>query len=287
MASTSQYEDATMKTPFQGTLSSLSIKTLMAAMMLAGTSAYAETATGTQTGTPIGAPMVSAVGAQLSDKPDSSRYVDDAMASELKARVQQIQAVAAEPKTREQVAAQKETSAKLQRSRQQSYGVYHEFSFYNAFARLFEDRDYDGFHRSFSVTFDADVYSNYPDESVPVYAELYLSRNGGDWVRYFTTETFYIRGANELDDYEVVTTLAQGYGTDHYDVLIDLYEVGYSDIVATISADDTNDLYALPLESANYDREEVVIDVEGGGSLGAGALALLALGACLRRRERK
>lgn len=274
-----------MKTPFQGTLSSLSIKTLMAAMMLAGSAAYASA--DTLTGSPIGAPMVSAVGTQLSDKPDSSRYVDDAMASELKARVQQIQAVAAEPKTREQVAAQKETSAKLQRSRQQSYGVYHEFSFYNAFARLFEDHDYDGFHRSFSVTFDADVYSNYPDESVPVYAELYLSRNGGDWVRYFTTETFYIRGANELDDYEVLTTLAQGYGTDHYDVLIDLYEVGYSDIVATISADDTNDLYALPLESANYDTEEVVIDVEGGGSLGAGALALLALGACLRRRERK
>ena len=274
-----------MKTLFQGTVSCFSIKALVAATVLASGSAYASDEV---TGTPIGTPKIAAVGTQLSDKPDSSRYVDETVASELKTRVQQIQAVAAEPKTREQVAAQKQKTSKLQRSRQQSYGVYHDFSFYDAFARLFEDRDYDGFHRSFSVTFDADVYSNYPDESVPVYAELYLSRNGGDWVRYFTTETFYIRGANELDDYEVVTTLADGYGTDHYDVLIDLYEVGYSDVVATISSDDTDDLYALPLESANYDREQdVVIEVEGGGSLGAGALALLALGACLRGRERK
>lgn len=273
-----------MKTLFQGTVSSFSIKALVAATVLASSSAYASA--DEVTGTPIGTPKIAAVGTQLSDKPDSSRYVDEAVASELKTRVQQIQAVAAEPRTREQVAAQKQKTSTLQRSRQQSYGVYHDFSFYDAFARLFEDRDYDGFHRSFSVTFDADVYSNYPDESVPVYAELYLSRNGGDWVRYFTTETFYIRGANELDDYEVVTTLADGYGTDHYDVLIDLYEVGYSDVVATISSDDTDDLYALPLESANYDREqEVVIEVEGGGSLGAGALALLALGACLRGRR--
>lgn len=273
-----------MKTLFQGTVSSFSIKALVAATVLASGSVYAF---GNETsGDASVVPMVSSVGSQLKQKPDDGRYVDEAVASELKTRVQQIQAVAAEPRTREQVAAQKQKTSTLQRSRQQSYGVYHEFDFYDAFARLFEDRDYDGFHRSFSVTFDADVYSNYPDESVPVYAELYLSRNGGDWVRYFTTETFYIRGANELDDYEVVTTLADGYGTDHYDVLIDLYEVGYSDVVATISSDDTDDLYALPLESANYDREqEVVVEVEGGGSLGAGALALLALGACLRGRR--
>lgn len=275
-----------MKTLFQGTVSCFSIKALVAATVLASGSAYAF---GNETsGDSSVVPMVSSVGSQLTQKPDDGRYVDETVASELKSRLKQIQALAAEPKTREQVAAQKQKTSKLQRSRPQSYGVYHDFSFYDAFARLFEDRDYDGFHRSFSVTFDADVYSNYPDESVPVYAELYLSRNGGDWVRYFTTETFYIRGANELDDYEVVTTLADGYGTDHYDVLIDLYEVGYSDVVATISSDDTDDLYALPLESANYDREQdVVIEVEGGGSLGAGALALLALGACLRGRERK
>lgn len=282
MASTSQNEDATMKTSIQGTFASFGIKTVLAAMLLAGGAASANETTGE----PIGVPMVQSVGSQLAQKPDDSRYVDEEAANELKTRVNQIKAVAAEPKTREQVATQKQSSAKMQLSRQQSYGVYHEFSFYGAFSRLFEDRDYDGFHRSFAVTFDADVYSSYGDESVPVYAELYLSRNGGDWVRYFTTETFYIRGANELDDYEVVTTLAQGYGTDHYDVLIDLYEVGYGDIVATISSDDTDGLYALPLESANYDREqEVVVEVESGGSMGAGALVLLALGGLLRRKR--
>ncbi|MBT1445394.1 choice-of-anchor H family protein [Shewanella sp. JM162201] len=233
------------------------------------------------------APMAASVGTKLTEKPRDERYVDETTAEALKARVQTIQALPAEPKLRSQVIAETERSAKLQRSRQQSYGVYHDFSFYGAFSRLFEDRDYDGFHRSFSVTFDADLYSNIPNEAVPVYAELYLSRNGGEWVRYFSTETFYISGANELDDYEVVTTLAQGYVTGHYDVLIDLYEVGYSDIVATISSDDTNGLYALPLESANYDREEeVVVEVEAGGSVGAGLLAILIFALLARRRER-
>ena len=38
-------------------------------------------------------------------------------------------------------------------------------------------------------------------------------------------------------------------------MLIDLYEDGYSDIVATFSANDSNNLYALPLESSDYDPD--------------------------------
>jgi len=198
----------------------------------------------------------------------------------------QVQALPATPMTREQVQSEKHKGAKLQRSAQLNAGVYHEFSFYNAFARLFEDRDYDGFYSSFSVTFDADVYSSYAGESVPVYAELYLSFEGGDWVRYFTTENFIIQGQTDLDDYEVVTTLAQGYQLGHYDVLIDLYEVGYGDVVATISSDDTNDLYALPLEAAYTDQEPVsVSEGYGGGALGCLALMPLAWLAWRRRRS--
>ena len=66
----------------------------------------------------------------------------------------------------------------------------------------------------------------------------------------------------------MVTQLDSGYLTEHYDVLIDLYEVGYSDVVATYSANDSNTLYALPLESADYDPEyiEVVHYDDHGGS---------------------
>lgn len=162
-------------------------------------------------------------------------------------------------------------------------GIYHEFAIYEASSRLFEDIDYDGFYRTFSVTFDADVHSYYLGEHANVYADLYLSRNGGPWELYHTTDVFTIVDDASDDDFEVLTTLHTGYPTDHYDVLIDLYEVGYSDIVATISSDDLDDLYGLPLESADRDQyvvEEVVTEVEvSGGSLSVGWLfGLLGLG---------
>ncbi|PMG75325.1 hypothetical protein BCU84_16160 [Shewanella sp. 10N.286.51.B7] len=168
---------------------------------------------------------------------------------------------------------------------QQSIIGYRDFDIYEAYSRLFDDFDEDGFYQTFSVTFDADVYGFTQGEPANVYAELYLSRNGGPWEHYYSTEVFTIYGDATDDDYEVLTTLAQGYKTDYYDVLIDLYEFGYEDIVATLSADESDGLYALPLESS--DRDEVyeeeyieVVETEvivSGGSLAWSGLLMLLL----------
>ncbi|WP_198387132.1 choice-of-anchor H family protein [Shewanella marisflavi] len=215
-----------------------------------------------------------------------------------KASAEQLKLQAVTPaqrKTRDQVIAERQASTQvagktLKSSAQRlEAGIYHEFAIYEASSRLFEDVDYDGFYRTFSVTFDADVHSYYLGEHANVYADLYLSRNGGPWELYHTTDVFTIVDDASDDDFEVLTTLHAGYPTDHYDVLIDLYEVGYSDIVATISSDDVDDLYGLPLESADRDQyfvdEEVVVS---GGSLSMGWLASL-LGVVgmsyLRRRQ--
>lgn len=156
--------------------------------------------------------------------------------------------------------------------------VYHQFEIYEAYSRLFKDDDYDGFHQTFSVTFDADVFGAEINPYAAVYAELYLSRDGGPWEHYATTDVFGISGDSTQDDYEMLTTLQSGYPTDYYDVLIDLYEVGYSDIVATISADDVDGLYGLPLESRDRDPQYVevveVVEVHG-GSMGLLCLGLL------------
>ncbi|WP_244952108.1 choice-of-anchor H family protein [Shewanella insulae] len=219
--------------------------------------------------------------------------------------LKQLEVKLAPRKTREQVIAERqaltlsaeqgsEIGTKTLKSSAQRLeaGIYHEFAIYEASSRLFEDVDYDGFYRTFSVTFDADVHSYYLGEHADVYADLYLSRNGGPWELYHTTDVFTIVDDASDDDFEVLTTLHTGYPTDHYDVLIDLYEVGYSDIVATISSDDLDDLYALPLESADRDQyvvEEVVTEVEvSGGSLSVGWLfGLLGLGwlSLIRRRQ--
>lgn len=145
------------------------------------------------------------------------------------------------------------------------YDHYADFAIYGATSLLQDDYDGDGFYQTFSVTFDADIYSYTNNQFGEVYALLYISKNSGPWTHYFTTDTFLIESDTDLDEYEVITTFLSGYSSDYYDVLIDLYQVGYSDIVATYSSNDSNALYALPLESGDYDEPYIeVVEVHGG-----------------------
>ena len=169
------------------------------------------------------------------------------------------------------------SSAAHQDTSNSTANMYRSFNIYHAFSQLIEDYDEDGFFQTFSVTFDADVIDTYNIDHANVYAELYLSKNGGDWVHYYTTDNFSIYGESENDEYEVYTTLNQGYISDNYDVLIDLYEVGFSDIVATYSSDDTNELYSLPLESSNYDPDYVEYHSDSHGHGGSTSMISLIL----------
>jgi len=167
-------------------------------------------------------------------------------------------------KARNEILKNNMTSAKspITSARHTSYNNYADFTIYGATSILEEDYDSDGFYQTFSVIFDADIYSYTLNQLGEVYALLYISKNGGPWTHYYTTDSFLIEGDTELDEYEVMTTFISGYSTDHYDILIDLYQVGNPDVVASYSADDSNALYALSLESADYDEPYVeVIDV--------------------------
>jgi hypothetical protein len=191
-----------------------------------------------------------------------------------------------ERRTRDQVIAQRqqEFTTKAEAinqsteslSNKNSYGRYLDFFIYSASSRLFDDIDYDGFFRTFGVIFDADVFGSYSGQRARVYADLYLSRNGGPWELYFTTENFTIIDDSSDDEFEVLTTLDAGYTAQYYDVLIDLYEVGYSDIVATISSEDVDALYALPLESADRDQYEQITSSTSVG-ISAGSSSVYAL----------
>ena len=158
--------------------------------------------------------------------------------------------------------------------------MHHSFSIYTGYSQLIEDIDEDGYYQTFSVTFDADILSPMASEQAVVYADLYLSEDGGPWILYFSTDDFVITGEATEDEFEVVTQLDSGYIPGYYDVLIDLYEVGYSEIVATYSSNDSNELYALPLESSDYDPEYIEVeyyDEYGGGSLWLFISAILVL----------
>ncbi len=131
------------------------------------------------------------------------------------------------------------------------------FAIYEGYSQLIEDIDGDGYYQTFSVTFDADLITGYTHDVAVVYAELYLSENGGPWVHYYSTDSFVIQGESSDDEFEVYSTLEQGFSTNQYDILIDLYEEGYPNIIASYSSDDSNSLYGLPLESSDYDVEYV------------------------------
>jgi len=192
-------------------------------------------------------------------------------------------------KTREEIL--NSTTSRLNKSnkgqKSQKNNQYYDadFSIYGATSFLIDDLDGDGFYQTFSIVFDADMYSYTYNQIGEVYALLYLSKNGGPWKYYFTTDDFLIEGESDLDEYEVITTFLSGYQTDYYDVLIDLYQVGYSDIVATYSSDDNNTLYALPLESANYDESYIEVVEVYGGSFSVLTLILILMFSLLRYRS--
>jgi hypothetical protein len=152
-----------------------------------------------------------------------------------------------------------------------------QFTIYNAFTTLQDD--FDGYYRTFSLVFDADLYSyDGYDSSAAVYARLYLSKNGGPWINYYSTDDFIIHSDSDQDEYEVITSLASGYNADNYDLLIDLYQVGYDGIVATYSSNDNQALYALPLESGDYDDLYVdTVYVQHGGSISSWLVIILFL----------
>jgi hypothetical protein len=132
-----------------------------------------------------------------------------------------------------------------------------DFYIREATSTLRSDRDGDGYHAEFRVRFDADVIVG----DAYVYARLYLRRAGeSEWYLYHETDDFYIDGESSSDEYYVTTTLDGGYPTGEYDVLIDLYESGYSGIVATIGPLDSPALSYLPLEEIGLD---VPIAIDG------------------------
>ena len=149
--------------------------------------------------------------------------------------------------------------------------VTHDFSIFDATTLLLHDDDGDGYYHYFSVIFDADVSTG----SAEVYARLYLSLDGGPWNHYFTTEAFTIVEDAALDEYEVVTALIADYPPGYYDILIELYEVGWPDVVASRGPFEDYDLNYLPLEDEDYDYVYVDdgyvdygVSVSGGCTIG-------------------
>ena len=149
-----------------------------------------------------------------------------------------------------------------------SYHYGGDITIYDAFTTLISDFDHDGFYHRFSVAIDADtIYS-----TSWVYAKLYLSYEGGPWNYYATSDDFHIHGDSELDIHVVETELAEGFPAGYYDILIELYDADYGDLLHSYGPYDDDSLSALPLEDSVYDSDyystgvttEVIVAGHGG-----------------------
>jgi hypothetical protein len=147
---------------------------------------------------------------------------------------------------------QQNSTSLVKKSRKQSNNSSRSASFWisDAWTSLDVDVDGDGYFSEFSLSFDPDFSEGYAE----VYAEVYTSFDGQDWVYLFTTNNFTIYADDSGDYYSTTIELNHDFVTGGYDIAIDLFEVGYSDVVASLDATQDADLYNLPLEDITLDQ---------------------------------
>jgi hypothetical protein len=145
------------------------------------------------------------------------------------------------------------------------------FEIYDADVNLISDFDGDGYHHVINVYFDVDVS---PDVAT-VYAKLYLSREGGPWIQYYTTDLFSIHADDFADAYEVETELLEGYEPGYYEVLVEIYSLDHAFMVTSEVLDYAYLGRSLAIEGRNRDEAYDEYYYDDDDSHGAGSLASL------------
>lgn len=165
-----------------------------------------------------------------------------------------------------------------------------EVTIYDAVTELISDFNGDGFYHRFAVTIDADTI--YP--TAYIYAELYLSYEGGPWNYFASSDSYHIYGDSEQDTFTIETELADGFEPGYYDIRIELYDADTGYRILTYGPYDDTSLSALPLEDSYFDdyaemivpiETEVIITAEGHthGSMGFWLWSLPLLAGLFRR----
>ena len=156
-----------------------------------------------------------------------------------------------------------------------------DFWIYDAWIELNKDTDRDGFYSGFTLFIDVDSHF----AQAPVYARLYLGKNDS-FREYHSTSDFFVNGQSSNDFFEVSTELLEGFADNDYEILIELYDADRNELVAVYDSFDDEDLLYLPLESRDYEYNQVVVVREtSGGSTGLLSLIPLALLCCYRLKR--
>lgn len=150
-----------------------------------------------------------------------------------------------------------------------------DYSLYNATTDLISDMDYDGFYHRFAVTLDVDTLFDH----ATVYADFYLSYEGGPWIYYASSNHYDIHSDSALDAFTIETELADGYPTGYYDMRIKVYDSNSDEYLLTYDYSDDGSLSYIPLEDSYRDEgyNDSTIETEIIVTHGAGSINLLSL----------
>lgn len=155
-----------------------------------------------------------------------------------------------------------------------------DYSIFDSDSVLISDFDEDGFYHRFSISVDADTLFDHSQ----VYADIYISYEGGPWEFFTSSDVYDIYLDNYNDEFVIENELTSGYPTGYYDFKIKLFDAHTDEWLVSYDSFDDASLRALPLESANRDDDylvdDVIVDevyVYGTGSVDFISLVLLAL----------
>ena len=152
------------------------------------------------------------------------------------------------------------------------YSSHGDVMIYDVSTDLISDFDYDGYFHRYSVAIDADTVF----DTAYIYAELFLSYEGGPWNYYASSDNYFIHGDSEMDTFIIETELADGYPAGYYDLRIEIYDAETGAWLASYGPYDDASLSALPLEDSYddspreivwYPVETEIIVASRGGSL--------------------
>lgn len=144
---------------------------------------------------------------------------------------------------------------------------------YDAWLSTYSDGDNDGYYPSFELTFDADTSFTNAD----VFAVVYLGDNS-TYKEIHTTSVFTIFADASNDEFTFSTELLEGFPSDDYDVLIELYDADTLELQDSYDHTSDPDLSLVSLESAEYEHRQFAPAVnahEHGGAIGVTMLFAL------------
>lgn len=134
------------------------------------------------------------------------------------------------------------------------YSSHGDVLIYDVSTDLISDFDYDGYFHRYSIAIDVDTVF----DTSYIYAELFLSYEGGPWNYYASSDNYFIHGDSEMDTFIIETELADGYPAGYYDLRIEVYDAETGAWLASYGPYDDASLSALPLEDSYEDSPREV-----------------------------